>query len=126
MTKHAETTTLESPHGPGGSEFTRLLCEIGNQIHANKVAHGWKVTGPDDWEDKHEVPAVLMLIVTELAEAMEAFRNNDKANFSEELADAVIRTIGLSHGMGIDLGRAIYDKMESNRKRAYQHGGKRI
>ena len=75
---------------------------------------------------QHEVPAVLMLITTEVAEAMEAFRHNDKANFAEELADVVIRTVGLSHGMDINLGQAIMDKMERNRTRAYQHGGKRI
>ena len=106
--------------------MTSLFGAIGAEIEANKRAHGWKVTGPDDWADQHEVPAVLMLITTEVAEAMEAFRNNDRANFAEELADVLIRTIGLSHSMEIDLAGAIYSKMEHNHARAYKHGGKRI
>jgi NTP pyrophosphatase (non-canonical NTP hydrolase) len=107
-------------------ELTRLFRAIGAEIEANKRSHGWKVTGPNDWADQHEVPAALMLITTEVAEAMEAFRNNDRENFAEELADVLIRTIGLSHSMGIDLAEAIYSKMERNRTRTYKHGGKRI
>lgn len=102
------------------------LAKIGAEIHANKIAHGWKITTQDDWKDQHEVPAVLMLVVTEVAEAMEAFRVDDKDNFAEELADVVIRTIGLAHGLGINLSGAILAKMEKNRARAYRHGGKRL
>lgn len=110
----------------GQSALTVMLGRIGDEIHANKIAHGWKITGPEDWKDQHEVPAVLMLVTTEVAEAMEAFRHDDQANFAEELADVMIRTIGLSHGLGIDLGAAIEAKMAKNRARAYRHGGKRI
>lgn len=102
------------------------LTRIGDEIHANKLAHGWKITGPDDWKDLHEVPAVLMLVTTEVAEAMEAFREDDQSHFAEELADVMIRTIGLAHGLGINLGAEIEAKMEKNRTRAYKHGGKRI
>ena len=102
------------------------LAVIGDAIHANKIAHGWKVTRPEDWQDQHEVLAVLMLVVTEIAEAAEAFRHDDKANFAEELADVMIRTIGLAHGLEIDLGAAIEAKMAKNQGREYKHGGKRI
>lgn len=120
-------TQEATPNAAGGvSALTELLGHIGDEIHANNVAHGWKITGPEDWKDQHEVPAVLMLITTEVAEAMEAFRHDDQANFAEELADVMIRTIGLSHGLGIDLAAAIEDKMAKNRTRAYKHGGKRI
>lgn len=121
-----ETTEHQTEAAGGLSGLTALLGRIGGEIHANKIAHGWKVTGPEDWSDQHEVPAVLMLIVTEVAEAMEAFRKNDQSNFREELADVMIRTIGLAHGLGIDLGAEIEAKMAKNRTREYKHGGKRI
>ena len=102
------------------------LAQVGDEIHANKLRHGWKVTTSEDWEDQHEIPAVLALIHSEVLEALEAFRKNDKANFQEELADIGIRLIGLSHGMGIDLKAAILAKVEKNRTREHRHGGKRV
>lgn len=107
--------------------ITSAFDKIGVEVHANKVAHGWKVTTQEDWaKSQHEVPAALMLITTEVAEAMEAFRKNDFANFQEELADIIIRTAGLANGLGIDLGAAVLAKMEKNRTREYKHGGKRL
>jgi len=102
------------------------LSDVGAEIHSNKLLHGWKVTTSEDWEDKHEIPAVLMLIVSEVAEALEAFRKGDRVNFDEELADVGIRLIGLSHGMGIDLKAAILAKVEKNRHREFKRGGKRV
>lgn len=110
-----------------GAPFLSLaLLAIGKEIHANKVAHGWKITAPDDWSNQHEVPAVLMLVTTEVAEAMEAFRRDDRENFAEELADILIRTVGLAHGLEIDFGQAIADKIARNRTRPFRHGGKRL
>jgi NTP pyrophosphatase (non-canonical NTP hydrolase) len=102
------------------------IAEIGAEIHANKLAHGWKVTTMADWPNQHEIPGVLMLIVTEVAEAMEAFREDDFEHFKEEMADIAIRTMGLSHGLGFDLMEEIVKKVEKNRSRPYQHGGKRL
>jgi len=108
------------------SALSKALDDVGDKILENKLAHGWEVTGQKDWEDTHQIPAVLMLIVTEVSEAMEAFRKNDKENFEEEMADIVIRVVGLAHGLGIDLGDAVHTKMIINKVRKYQHGGKRI
>lgn len=102
------------------------MTQIGDEIHANKLRHGWKITTSDAWTDQHEIPAVLMLITSEVAEALEAFRKDDRPNFEEELADVAIRLIGLSHGMGIDLKAAILAKVEKNRTREHRHGGKRV
>ena len=44
----------------------------------------------------------------------------------EELADVIIRTIGLAHGMDIDLEDQVMIKMEKNRAREIKHGNKRI
>lgn len=73
------------------------------------------------------------LMVTELAEAMEAVIKRDKANFVEELSDTGIRkgdTVGAINDdsdhpfYGIDLEAASLEKNERNKKRGYRHGGK--
>jgi NTP pyrophosphatase (non-canonical NTP hydrolase) len=102
------------------------LTDIGAEILRHKRTHGWKVTGPGDWANDREIPSVLMLITTEVAEAMEAFRADDLENFVEELADIVLRTVGLAHGMQIDLAAASIAKMAKNRHRPLKHGGKRL
>ena len=80
------------------------------------------------------VPEKLMLIVTELSEAMEAYRKfsrsiqtahasaPESANFREELADAAIRLFDLTGSLNIDLEREIEDKMIVNEGRPHKHG----
>lgn len=66
----------------------------------------------------------LMLIVSEVSEALEALRNGDNENLREELADIIIRTCDLAGGLGIDLEEELIAKVEKNKKRPYKHGKK--
>jgi NTP pyrophosphatase (non-canonical NTP hydrolase) len=89
-----------------------------------------------------DVPEKLMLIVSEVSEAMECYRKSpdldagavtcDEARagkkpegMGSELADVVIRTIELAYALNIDIGKAIETKMAYNETRSYKHGGKR-
>ncbi|MCK5581671.1 MAG: hypothetical protein KAJ18_10425 [Candidatus Omnitrophica bacterium] len=63
-----------------------------------------------------------MLIVTELAEAMEAHRKQDDDNFKEELADVFIRLFDLCGGLDIDIEAEIVKKSAKNKDRPYKHG----
>lgn len=74
------------------------------------------------WDSKRNVGEMLMLIVTEVSEAMEAYRHSDKENFNEEIADTFIRLFDLSGGLKIDVEKEIMKKMEKNKKRPYKHG----
>ena len=106
------------PHG----NFNALaveLCEINR-------ANGWNVLTPECWEDSYRIPAILALITSEVSEALEGFRLNDRENFAEELADVLIRVLDCAGGLGIDLDRCVREKMEKNRHRGYRHGGKRV
>ncbi len=78
------------------------------------------------WEGiaPHTFAVKLMLIVSELAEAMEADRKNlmdDKLPHREgrevELADALIRICDLAGAYRMDLGRAVVEKMAYNKQR---------
>lgn len=72
----------------------------------------------------HLVGEKLMLIVSEVSEAMEGHRknlNDDKLPHRKmievELADAVIRIFDLAGAMGLDMGGAIAQKMAYNATR---------
>lgn len=70
----------------------------------------------------NSISTMLMLIVSELSEALEALRKNNKDNFREELADVAIRLGDLCGGLDIDLEKEIIVKMNKNAKRPYKHG----
>jgi NTP pyrophosphatase (non-canonical NTP hydrolase) len=74
------------------------------------------------WDEKRNIGEALMLIVTEIAEAMEAYRKEDQENFREELADTFIRLLDLCGGLGIDIEEEIDKKSTHNKKRPYKHG----
>ncbi len=70
----------------------------------------------------------LALIHSEVSEAVEALRK-DPDHIGEELADVLIRTLELSHMLGIDIGALTFEKMAKNRVRAdvpARAGGKAI
>jgi hypothetical protein len=77
-----------------------------------------------------------MLIVSELAEALEEIRNgNFETYYSQdtkpeglhiELADAVIRIADYAEWQGFSLSEAIRVKQHYNENRPYKHGGKAI
>jgi len=90
---------------------------IAREIHENAVEHGW-------WESKRTVPELLCLVHSEVSEALEAFRNHDEDNFSEELADIVIRVFDMAEGLGVNIQDAVVKKHMANIERPYRHGGK--
>lgn len=77
------------------------------------------------WHDEpRETGTLLALIHSEVSEALEADRKGDAENFVEELADVCIRIFDLCGSRGIDLEKAILEKMKRNKTRTHKHGGK--
>ena len=74
------------------------------------------------WDEERNMGEALMLVVTELAEAMESYRLQDDANFKEEIADTFIRLFDLCGGLDLDITDEIIKKTEKNKKRPYKHG----
>jgi NTP pyrophosphatase (non-canonical NTP hydrolase) len=122
------------------------MNKLAQEIHANARAKGF-------WDQPRPIAQILMLVVCELAEAVEADRaaataapyvvtDEDKdfaarltgkdysawystvvkGCFEEEIADAVIRLLDLSAGLGIDLDWHIKAKMKYNATRQFMHG----
>lgn len=115
-------------------------------IHEQVVAKGF-------WDDKTDTATKLMLIVSELSEALEADRRNKyatnsrmkidfinflecdaifkdnfekeiKDTFEDELADAMIRIMDLAEKNNINLEDHIRAKMRYNRMRPNKHNKK--
>ena len=91
------------------------LNELAGICHSIAVEKGF-------WDEKRNTGEALMLIVTELAEAMEAHRVQDEQNFREEIADAFIRLLDLCGGLKIDIEEEIDRKSRKNKNRPYKHG----
>jgi NTP pyrophosphatase (non-canonical NTP hydrolase) len=78
------------------------------------------------WDASHNIAEKMMLVVTELAEGVEAYRHGkikgEKDSLAEELADAVIRICDIAGFLEIDLEKELLEKMEYNKTRPYLHG----
>jgi NTP pyrophosphatase (non-canonical NTP hydrolase) len=118
------------------------LTELSNKAHEMAVSKGF-------YEDKKETGTLLMLIVSELGEALEAdrkdqfayridlddfnegsapeefdisFRNNIKDTFEDEIADTLIRIFDLCGYYEIDIQKHVELKMRYNSTRPNKHG----
>lgn len=76
---------------------------------------------PKSLSEDEAILAKLMLVVSELGEATEAVRDQDPIGFAEELADAIIRLLHLSEGLGIPIDKVIAQKMMVNERRPIRH-----
>ena len=120
--------------------YTDGLNELARQFHKRAKAKGF-------WDEERETGTLLMLIVSELSEALEAdrknkhsnmplfnfdvdtgdsfedaFKKNIKDTFEDEIADVAIRLLDLVGKMGIDIEKHISLKMQYNATRPYKHG----
>ena len=111
------------------------LNELAKQFHERAKEKGF-------WDEPRETGTLLMLIVSELSEALEADRKNKHADmgnyyvdlgiglseehafrgyikdtFEDELADTFIRLLDLVGYMGIDIEKHIELKMKYNKTR---------
>lgn len=106
-------------------DFMKLpFNEFSKEVHSQNVAAGWWTDLKTGLPINANVGEKLMLIVSEVAEAMEGHRKNlmdDKLSHRKmievELADAIIRIADLSGHMGLDLEGAIEEKLAYNRVR---------
>ena len=122
----------------------KTLCKEAHKLAVEKGFWGIQLPQCKTVRNKSEL---LMLVVTELAEACEALRHNHrqhykkncktpglcractrtteewhKDTFEDELADAVIRICDLAESEGIDLEWQIKKKLEYNKSRPSKHG----
>jgi len=122
------------------------LTELRDKIHDNSRQKGF-------WDEPRNIGEALMLIVTELSEALESHRKTGaikhldvmvkkamnemeedefkehfaimvKDSFEDEMADSIIRILDLCGGLDIDIDWHIAAKMKYNDSRTRLHGKK--
>ena len=98
--------------------MSKSINELAVEIHQNNVDAGW-------WDKPREKGTLLMLVVSEIAEAMEGERKDlmddhlpHRKMAEVELADAVIRILDYAGAFGYDVEGAIAEKLEYNKHRA--------
>ena len=102
-----------------------MFDDLAEEIHKNAVDKGFW----DRTVDPIFLAKQMMMIVSEVSEAMEAVRKEmDPEQISDEFADIIIRTLDLYAGMAEagyvtkSLDYAIKEKMERNTHRPKKHG----
>lgn len=102
----------------GNEAIATQINFIVAKCHGQSKAAGWH-------DNPREVGTDLMLIVSEISEAMEGARKGladdhlpNRPMFEVELADAVIRIFDTAGKYGIDLGGALVEKLAYNKTRA--------
>jgi len=106
------------------------LNDLRDACHKTAVEKGWH-------DKPRTVGDFLMLMVSELAEALEEYRNGkdiDEVYLVDgkpegvpvEIADVLIRIFDFCGWYEIDIEQVTLDKMEYNGIRPYRHGGKAL
>lgn len=123
---------------------TDVLDGLAQDIYQTAEKNGFW----EDGDDLRTVPVKLALITSEVSEALEAHRKKydcpedgcvgdyyceyqfelmtpeQHADFGEELADIIIRTLDLAYGLNVSIGQVVQDKVEKNRDRPFKHNKK--
>lgn len=96
-----------------------------DHIHEQNVNAGWFTDIKTGLPLDRNVPEMLCLIHSEITEALEGYRKDlmddhihTRKMIDVELADAVIRIFDLAGYLKIDIGGAMFEKLEYNKNRA--------
>lgn len=105
---------------------TASIRQWQDYVHSVAKSKGW-------WDKEPNVGEKLMLMVSELSEALEDYRSGKTEVYMEgqkpcglptELADTVIRILDFCGYYNIDLASVMVEKAAYNETRPYRHGGK--
>lgn len=102
----------------------KTLNELANDIYETNKEKGF-------WDKERNVGEMLMLVNSELGEAMEAHRKDlmddhlpNYKGFDVEVVDAIIRLFDMAGGLNIDLDKIMSEKLAYNASRERLHGKK--
>lgn len=110
---------------PVHSPIQSAVMTLQDYCHGQARAAGWWTDLETGLDKSRNIGEALMLVTTELAEALEGHRKSlhdphlpKRDNYTVEIADALIRLFDLAGGTCIDLPGAFEEKMQYNARRA--------
>ena len=110
---------------PVHSPIQSAVALLQDYCHGQARAAGWWTDLETGLDKPRNIGEALMLVATELAEALEGHRKSlhdphlpKRDNYTVEIADALIRLFDLAGGTCIDLPGAFEEKMQYNARRA--------
>ena len=110
---------------PVRSPIQSAVMTLMDYCHGQSRAAGWWTDLETGLDKSRNIGEALMLVTTELAEALEGHRKGlhdphlpKRDNYTVEIADALIRLFDLAGGTCIDLPGAFEEKMQYNARRA--------
>lgn len=116
----------------GTKMSSSYLNKMRDVCHKISREHGW-------YDNKRSIGDFIVLMHSELSEALEEHRNGHAPNevyFANdgqkpegipiEMADVIIRIMDFCGAHDIDINEAVRLKMEYNEGRSYRHGGKKL
>ena len=117
LVKEVHENAVEKGFHVGAEDIPLALCLIHSEVSEALEA---------DRQDKHTLlPIEVVSIIDHPLGFLDAFQDDIKESFEDELADIVIRVMDLCGAAGIDLENHIIAKIRFNKTRTKMHGGKK-
>lgn len=112
------------------------LRSLASVLRTVNELNGFDIAQETDWmhpeyPNSDKLCRILLLIQSEVIEAMDEVRTGTRGAFLKELADTIIRCLDLAGGIRhdggeVDFARILVDIIIANASRGYRHGNKRF
>lgn len=106
-------------HGLWDEDYLRKTLRSNDCLRDSGILQIHKIANTE--KETKRVNATLRIFL-ENEELLESVLEEEEDHFREELADVIIMALSVAGYLGIDIDKAVREKMEINKKREWRHG----